>query len=40
MRSLRLDIVSDVVCPWCAIGLANLEKALAAGRAALNRTHR
>jgi predicted DsbA family dithiol-disulfide isomerase len=29
-RTLRLDIVSDVVCPWCLIGLANLERALAA----------
>lgn len=28
MRTLRLDIVSDIVCPWCYIGLANLEKAL------------
>ena len=26
---LRIDFVSDVVCPWCAIGLAALEKALA-----------
>jgi predicted DsbA family dithiol-disulfide isomerase len=26
---IRLDIVSDVVCPWCAIGLAALEQALA-----------
>lgn len=30
MRTLRLDIVSDIVCPWCYIGLANLETALAA----------
>lgn len=30
MRTLRLDIVSDIVCPWCYIGLANLQKALAA----------
>jgi predicted DsbA family dithiol-disulfide isomerase len=29
-RTLRLDIVSDVVCPWCLIGLANLETALTA----------
>jgi predicted DsbA family dithiol-disulfide isomerase len=27
--SLRIDFVSDVVCPWCAIGLASLEQALA-----------
>ena len=26
---LRIDFVSDVVCPWCVIGLAALEKALA-----------
>jgi len=26
--SLRIDFVSDVVCPWCAIGLASLEIAL------------
>ena len=26
---LRIDIVSDVVCPWCAIGWRQLERALA-----------
>ena len=26
---LRIDFVSDVTCPWCAIGLAGLEQALA-----------
>ena len=26
---LTIDIVSDVVCPWCYLGKANLEKALA-----------
>jgi predicted DsbA family dithiol-disulfide isomerase len=26
---LRIDFVSDVVCPWCAIGLVSLEQALA-----------
>lgn len=25
---LRIDFVSDVVCPWCAIGLAALEQAI------------
>ncbi|MEO6227811.1 MAG: DsbA family oxidoreductase [Thermomonas sp.] len=25
---MRIDFVSDVSCPWCAIGLAALEKAL------------
>ena len=27
--SLRIDIVSDVVCPWCIIGYKQLERALA-----------
>jgi predicted DsbA family dithiol-disulfide isomerase len=26
---LRIDFVSDISCPWCAIGLASLERALA-----------
>lgn len=26
---LRIDFVSDIVCPWCAIGLAALDQALA-----------
>ena len=26
---LRVDIVSDVVCPWCIIGYLQLQKALA-----------
>jgi predicted DsbA family dithiol-disulfide isomerase len=25
---LRLDFVSDVTCPWCAIGLRSLERAI------------
>ena len=28
--SLQIDFISDVACPWCAIGLASLEQALAA----------
>ncbi|MFG0770405.1 DsbA family oxidoreductase [Vibrio plantisponsor] len=28
MRSLRIDIVSDVVCPWCIIGYKRLQAAL------------
>ena len=28
MKTLRIDFVSDVVCPWCAIGLTSLEQAL------------
>jgi len=27
-RTLKIDFVSDVVCPWCAIGLSSLEIAL------------
>lgn len=26
---VRIDFVSDVVCPWCAVGLASLAQALA-----------
>lgn len=26
---LQIDFVSDVACPWCAVGLASLEQALA-----------
>jgi predicted DsbA family dithiol-disulfide isomerase len=26
--ALRIDFVSDVVCPWCVIGLKNLQEAL------------
>lgn len=29
MTSLTIDFVSDVACPWCAVGLAALEQALA-----------
>ncbi|MBN8811730.1 MULTISPECIES: DsbA family oxidoreductase [unclassified Sphingomonas] len=28
-RSLKIDFVSDVSCPWCIIGLKGLEEALA-----------
>jgi predicted DsbA family dithiol-disulfide isomerase len=28
MKELKIDFVSDVSCPWCAIGLASLERAL------------
>jgi len=26
--SLKIDFVSDVACPWCAVGLGSLEQAL------------
>lgn len=28
MNKLKIDIVSDVVCPWCIVGYKQLEKAL------------
>jgi len=28
-KKVRLDVVSDVICPWCYIGKRRLEKALA-----------
>ena len=27
---MKIDFVSDVACPWCAVGLHSLEKALSA----------
>lgn len=27
-EKLKIDIVSDVVCPWCAVGYKRLEKAI------------
>jgi predicted DsbA family dithiol-disulfide isomerase len=27
-KTLKIDFVSDVACPWCAIGLASLDTAL------------
>lgn len=29
MKNVTIDIVSDVMCPWCIIGYKRLEKALA-----------
>lgn len=29
MIPLKIDLVSDIACPWCAIGYARLEQALA-----------
>lgn len=28
MKNIQIDIVSDIACPWCAIGYARLEKAM------------
>jgi predicted DsbA family dithiol-disulfide isomerase len=30
LKTIKIDIVSDVVCPWCYLGKARLERALAA----------
>jgi predicted DsbA family dithiol-disulfide isomerase len=27
--ALKIDFVSDIACPWCAVGLGALEQALA-----------
>ncbi|MGF2733716.1 DsbA family oxidoreductase [Marinobacter sp. DUT-1] len=29
MNNMQIDIVSDIACPWCAIGYARLERAMA-----------
>lgn len=29
MRTLKVDLFADVVCPWCLIGAARLDKAIA-----------
>lgn len=29
MTELQIDIVSDIACPWCAIGYARLQQAMA-----------
>ena len=34
MKTLTIDVVSDVVCPWCFIGKRHLDKALTEWRAA------
>ena len=28
--TIKIDYVSDVACPWCAVGLGNLNQAMAA----------
>lgn len=42
MRTVTIDIVSDVVCPWCYLGKARLEQALemTAGQADVSITWR
>ena len=36
MDTLKIDIVSDVVCPWCVIGFKNLKLAMKTLEADLN----
>jgi predicted DsbA family dithiol-disulfide isomerase len=28
MTPIKIDFVSDIACPWCAVGLASLERAI------------
>ena len=28
MNTIKIDFVSDIACPWCAVGLASLEEAI------------
>ncbi len=28
MNTIKIDFVSDIACPWCAVGLASLEQAI------------
>jgi predicted DsbA family dithiol-disulfide isomerase len=28
LKTVRIDFVSDIACPWCAIGMASLQKAI------------
>jgi predicted DsbA family dithiol-disulfide isomerase len=34
-QHLKIDFVSDVLCPWCIIGLRGHEQALANAAAAM-----
>ena len=29
MRAIEIDVVSDVICPWCFLGKRRLDKAIA-----------
>lgn len=37
-RPIKIDFVSDVACPWCAVGLNGLEQALARTRDLIDAT--
>ena len=36
---MRIEVYSDAVCPWCYVGLARLEQALAARPGKVNSVH-
>ncbi|MDO5691094.1 MAG: DsbA family oxidoreductase [Pseudomonadota bacterium] len=36
--SIKIDFVSDIACPWCAVGLASLQHALARSADAVQAT--
>lgn len=36
MRTLTIEIISDIACPWCAIGYARLERAMQQLKAEIN----
>lgn len=29
MKAISIDVVSDVICPWCFLGKRRLDKAIA-----------
>ncbi len=35
-KPMKIDFVSDIACPWCAIGLGGLEQALASAADAID----
>ena len=40
LKPLKIDIVSDVVCPWCYIGKRRIENALAQVSGCLRETRK
>lgn len=36
LRNIRIDIVSDIMCPWCIVGYKRLERALDTFQGKLN----
>ncbi|MBP9174456.1 MAG: DsbA family protein, partial [Rhizobiales bacterium] len=29
MKAISIDVISDVICPWCFLGKRRLDKAIA-----------